>query len=379
MKVKLGNICNIQSGGTPSRQKKEYWENGNIPWIKISDFSGKYLNSSEENITEKGLENSSAKMFHKGTILYSIYATLGEVTILDIDASTNQAIVGLTIIDDNISKDYLYYSLMSLKGYVNFIGRGATQNNINMNILRNIEIPIVSLDQQHRIVAILDQVNDLISLRNQQLEQLDLLIKSRFVEMFGDPVRNEKSLPTKLLCELGSLGRGISKCRPRNLPELFGGKYPFIQTGEIANSNIYIKEFENTYSDKGLAQSKMWPTNTLCITIAANIAKTAILTFDACFPDSVVGFISGGDVNQIYIHYWFTFFQKILEEQAPLSCQKNINLKILSELNVMLPPLALQNQFASFVEEVEKEKATVKQSLEWLNTLKAKLMQDYFG
>jgi type I restriction enzyme S subunit len=123
----------------------------------------------------------------------------------------------------------------------------------------------------------------------------------------------------------------------------------------------------------------MWPTNTLCITIAANIAKTAILTFDACFPDSVVGFISGGDVNQIYIHYWFTFFQKILEEQAPLSCQKNINLKILSELNVMLPPLALQNQFATFVEKVDQTKASIKKSLEQLGTLKASLMQQYFG
>ena len=93
---KLSDICLIQSGGTPSRSKQEYWNNGNIPWVKISDFDGKYLSKTTEYITEQGLQGSSAKLFKKGTILYTIFATLGEVCILDIDATTNQAIAGLT-------------------------------------------------------------------------------------------------------------------------------------------------------------------------------------------------------------------------------------------------------------------------------------------
>ena len=98
----------------------------------------------------------------------------------------------------------------------------------------------------------------------------------------------------------------------------------------------------------------MWPKDTLCITIAGNIAQTAILGFDACFPDSVVGFISGNRVKLIYIHYWFGFFQKILEEQAPQVAQKNINLKILSDLEVMVPPIERQEQFIEFVKQSDK-------------------------
>ena len=182
----------------------------------------------------------------------------------------------------------------------------------------------------------------MIVLRKQQLEKLDELIKARFVEMFGDPVKNTMDWEIKPLSELGELNRGVSKARPRNSPELLGGPYPLIQTGEVANAKTYITSFNSTYSEKGLAQSKMWPKGTLCITIAANIAQTSILTFDACFPDSVVGFISRNMTNELFIHYWFSFFQKILDEQAPQVAQKNINLKILSELNVIVPPLSLQ-------------------------------------
>ena len=123
----------------------------------------------------------------------------------------------------------------------------------------------------------------------------------------------------------------------------------------------------------------MWQKGTLCITIAANIAKTAILTFDACFPDSVVGFKANDKTNNIFIHYWFSFFQAILEAQAPESAQKNINLKTLSELKIIIPTIDLQNQFAEFVEQTDKLKFEVKEALEKLETLKKSLMQQYFG
>lgn len=96
-----------------------------------------------------------------------------------------------------------------------------------------------------------------------------------------------KSWIPKKLNELGYVGRGKSKCRPRNDPSLYGGEYPFIQTGEIKAANLYISDYVQTYNDKGLSQSKLWPPQTLCITIAANIAETAILKIPACFPDSV--------------------------------------------------------------------------------------------
>ena len=212
------------------------------------------------------------------------------------------------------------------------------------------------MKEQISICEKLDKLYGVIKLREQELQLLDDLIKARFIELFGDPVSNSYDLPEATLPDLGKFGRGVSKHRPRNDIKLLGGKYPLIQTGDVANAGLYITSYSNTYSELGLKQSKMWDKGTLCITIAANIAKTAILEFDACFPDSVVGFTANERTNNIFIHYWFSFFQAILESQAPESAQKNINLKILSELKVIVPEKKKQDEFASFVEATDKSK-----------------------
>ena len=378
-KVKLGEICEIQAGGTPSRNKKEFWVQGNIPWVKIKDINSKYISKVEEHITELGLQFSSAKLFSRGTILYTIFATIGEVAILDIDAATNQAIAGLHLKSEKVLKDYLYFFLLSIKNRVKNDSRGVAQNNINLTYLKNIEVPIVENSIQQEICNNLTKINQIITLRNQQLIELSNLVKSRFNEMFGDPVLNDMGWEIETLDKVGTIGRGVSKYRPRNASELFGGIYPFIQTGDVANSGNYIVDYHSTYSEFGLKQSKLWIKGTLCITIAANIAKTSILAFDSCFPDSIVGFIPGERTNNMFIHYWFSYFQKMLESQAPESAQKNINLKILSELKVIHPPLSLQNEFADFVAQVDKSQLAIQKSLEELETLKKSLMQEYFG
>ena len=186
--VKLEEICTIVSGGTPSRSKPNYWNNGNIPWIKIKDMKSKYIDSAEEFITEEGLNNSSTKMLKRDTILYSIFATLGEVGILKIDACTNQAIAGLSLKEDsNILKEYLYYYLKSKKKDVNNLGRGVAQNNINLSLLRKFKIPVIPLRQQKKIIEVLDNVSSTINNYERELALLDELVKARFVEMFGDP------------------------------------------------------------------------------------------------------------------------------------------------------------------------------------------------
>lgn len=233
--------------------------------------------------------------------------------------------------------------------------------------------------KQKEICTHLDKLYSIIKMREKVLIKLDELIKARFVELFGDPVSNSKELPIATLPELGEFGRGVSKHRPRNDPKLLGGDYPLIQTGDVAAAELYITDYSATYSELGLKQSKMWDKGTLCITIAANIAKTAILTFDACFPDSVVGFMANERTSNIFIHYWFSFFQAILESQAPESAQKNINLKILSELKVINPSKEAQGEFEKFVKQVDKSKAIVQRSLDEVQLLFDSLMQKFFG
>ena len=282
---------------------------------------------------------------------------------------------------DELDMRYFMYYLKS-NAFKNQLSRhivGSAQLNFGPSHLKKMTFPMVAMERQRYIVDNLEKVYTLISLRKEQLRKLDQLVKSRFIELFGDPVYNNNGLPAKKLCELGSLDRGRSQHRPRNDPKLLNGPYPLIQTGEVASAGLYITEYKNTYSELGLQQSKMWKAGTLCITIAANIAQTAILTFDACFPDSVVGFVPNDAVSAIYMHYWFGFFQKILEEQAPQVAQKNINLKILSDLDVMVPTKEQQEQFAAFVEQTDKSKLAIQQSLDKLELLKKSLMQEYFG
>lgn len=153
------------------------------------------------------------------------------------------------------------------------------------------------------------------------------------------------------LPDLGELNRGKSKHRPRNAPHLLGGAYPLIQTGDVARSQGTITGFTATYSEAGLAQSRLWPTGTVCITIAANIADTAVLTFPACFPDSVVGFIADPAITfPRFVELFMRTARANLAEYAPATSQANINMAILEEVRVPLPSLEEQAEIVRRVE-----------------------------
>lgn len=158
------------------------------------------------------------------------------------------------------------------------------------------------------------------------------------------------------LPELGEFGRGKSKHRPRNDPKLFrDGKFPMVQTGDIARSNGSVTTYTALYGELGLAQSRLWPKGTLCITIAANIADTGILTFDACFPDSVVGFVPDSEIRDTrYFEYFLRTAKQHIEDFAPATAQKNINLEILSAVLVPLPPKAEMGRIVAKVDHLMK-------------------------
>ena len=166
------------------------------------------------------------------------------------------------------------------------------------------------------------------------------------------------------LPELGEFGRGKSKHRPRNDPKLYGGDYPFLQTGMVRGSGGKISRWDKTYNEVGLAQSKLWPAGTVCITIAANIADTGILQMDACFPDSVVGLVPHPDIGPEYPEFFMRTMQSDLSHFAPATAQKNINLAILETVSVPLPPIAEQREIVSRVEEALSRADAVEASLD---------------
>lgn len=277
-------------------------------------------------------------------------------------------------VDTNFIKHLLPKSLKEIEDRTSFV----TVKHLSVKDIKEISLPKLPLTTQIYIASILDDAAALRDKTAQLLNEYDLLAQSIFLDMFGDPSINQKDWPMKSFGEVGKLDRGKSKHRPRNAPELLGGKYPLIQTGDIANSNGYIRKYKSTYSEIGLAQSKLWSAGTLCIAIAANIANTGILTMDACFPDSVVGFIPNEYTNNEFTLYWISFLQKIIEANAPQAAQKNINLKILRELEFFCPPIHLQNQFAEKIALIEQQKELAKQELKESEDLFNCLLQKAF-
>lgn len=376
---RIEELTSVVTGGTPSTSKAEYWDEGDIPWLQSGCCQNCDVYEAEKYITQIGYDNSSTRMMPVDTVMIALTgATAGKIGYLNFEACGNQSITGILPCDE-LNQRYLYFYLISQRNKILADCIGGAQPHISQGYVKNMRVPVPTKEEQQSIVEKLKGLTAIISQRQNEIELLDDLIKARFVELFGDPVSNSKGLPIATLPELGEFGRGVSKHRPRNDPNLLGGDYPLIQTGAVAAAELYITDYSATYSELGLKQSKMWDKGTLCITIAANIAKTAILTFDACFPDSVVGFMANERTSNIFIHYWFCFFQAILESQAPESAQKNINLKILSELKVINPSKEAQVEFESFVKQVDKSKVVVQEALDKVQLLFDSLMQEYFG
>ena len=379
-KVNLGDVCTIQSGGTPARSKQEYW-NGSIPWVKISDLNSKYLYSTDEFISEEGLKNSSAKIFPENSILFTIFATLGEVAILKNPAATNQAIAGITINDDSeLDLDYLYYFLLSLKTYVNGIGRGVAQNNINMSILKSIEIPVLSIGNQRKIAYNLDIVNHLIDLCKNTLEKLDTLVKSRFVEMFGD-LRYSQLFPYKKVQDFTKVLSGGTPSR--DCSEYWeNGQIPWVKTNELKHS--FIDKTEEYITDKCLdySSAKIVPRHSVLIAMygqGKTRGMTGILNIPASTNQACACVLPSKEMNSIYLWKFFELSYDNLRDLAKGGNQPNLNSNLIKNYPVLFPPINLQNQFSDFVAQVDKQKGTVKKSLEKLETLKKSLMQEYFG
>ncbi len=362
MRKKLKDVCMFYSGtGFPIQYQGQ--TKGEYPFYKVGDIANNAIAGKIYlELCNNYISSDVAKMI-KGCILPKdtvVFAKIGEAlklnrrAITSCDCLIDNNAMGIAPKLDSLRIQYFYFCMKNLK--MQTLAESTTVPSVRKTVLEKYEIEVPSLVEQEEIEKKLTLTQKIIEKRRQELSYLDEIIKARFVEMFGDPVSNSYGFPEATLPELGELGRGVSKHRPRNDSKLLVGDYPLIQTGDVANSGLYITSYGGTYSELGLKQSKMWNKGTLCITIAANIAKTAILEFDACFPDSVVGFIANEKTNNIFIHYWFSFFQAILESQAPESAQKNINLKILSELKVIVPKKEKQDEFVEFIEQVYKSK-----------------------
>ena len=344
--AKLGEVCKV-SPSTKNIKRQSAWL---LNLDMVEQQTGRvieYKYAGEDDL------NGSIIQFDTENVLYSkLRPNLNKVVLPEKDGFSTSELLPLRPDASVLNRDYLAVFLRSDSFVTWAVSKtaGAKMPRLGTKDLMNAEIPVPNIERQKEIAEKFKKLEQLISLRKQQLAKLDELVKARFVEMFGDPVKNTMDWEIKPLSELGELNRGVSKARPRNSPELLGGPYPLIQTGEVANAKTYITSFNSTYSEKGLAQSKMWPKGTLCITIAANIAQTSILTFDACFPDSVVGFnANSNESSELFMYYVFEYIRNSIQNSASGSIQDNINIEYLTGLNFKVPDKQNQDKITNLL------------------------------
>lgn len=375
---------------------------------------------------------SPNKIAEKGDVLISVRAPVGPTNICPEKSCIGRGLAAIHPLGD-INSFFILYLIRAFEKELSGKGTGTTFNAIRGNQLREFEISLPPFSEQGRIVCKLEElftrldagVESLRKVKAQLqlyrqavlkhafngklteewrkthkntlqpattlLEQIKQEPKLKQGLRYKEPLLVDSSKLSEIpeewcwvtLSELGELNRGKSKHRPRNDKSLFGGKYPFIQTGDVRNSDGIIRSYSQTYNEQGLKQSRLWNENTLCITIAANIAETAILGIPACFPDSIVGFIADEQVSQVkYVHYFIKSVKNRLDSVASATAQKNINLSILRKVAVPFTSISEQNKIIEEIErrlsianEVEK---VVEQSLQRSVTLRNSILKIAF-
>ena len=354
---KLGDICETSSGGTPSKSHPEYYEGGNIPWLRSGEISQGHIYETELYITEEGLKKSSAKIFPIDTVVIAMYgATVGQVGILKKEMSTNQAVCGI-FPTSMLSPLFLVYYLKAKKPYFLSLAAGGAQPNISQNIIKSTPIPVPTIAEQEKIVAELDCLSGIIEKKKQQLKEYDALAQSIFYEMFGDPVENEKGWETCRVIDVVKMQRGYDlPVQQRN----FDGKYPIYgSNGIIGYHNESKMEYgivtgrSGTIGGVYLSHTPFWPLNTTLFSVDTY-----------------------GN-NIVFLKYLLEIFDlKRFKEGAGVP---TLNRNNFHNERIIKIDLNLQQEFASKIEAIEKQKALIKKSIEEVEVLFNSRMDEYFN
>ncbi|BBE20040.1 type I restriction-modification system, specificity subunit S [Aquipluma nitroreducens] len=386
-KYKLEDVCNIQIGKTPRREVKEYWGKG-YSWVSISDLKSRIITTTKEEITESAIKECGCKLIPKGTILMSFKLSIGKLAFAGKDLYTNEAIVGLEIKDKKLlHPDYLLYVLkiIPLVGSNN-AAMGATLNKESLKIL---QLPIPSLSDQLHIANLLSKAENLITQRKQSIALLDEFLKSTFLEMFGDPVRNEKGWGKNTLnTVINGIDSGWSPVclnKPRNNES----EWAILKLSAVTYRKF--NPLENKLLDQSISIKKgIVPQSGDLLFSRKNtyqLVGAAAFVFEdhkrLLLPDTIFRINYKKDkIDGLYL--WFLLndftFRNVIQSLASgaSGSMPNISKEKLNRLKISIPPIKLQTQFAQIVEKTEALKVQYQSSLQELENLYGSLSQRAF-
>lgn len=400
-KIKLGEVCTLIKGVTYKSEDYTTLGNGSV-FLTL------------KSIAKGGGFNFDGVKYYKGSINEDQLVEPNDLIIANTDLTRAGDVIGAPLfvpqIDDKnqyvismditklqidaskLNKEYLYHYLSTTKvrNYMRAISNGSTVLHLKVKLVNDIDIPLPSLETQELIAQKLSQIDEQIHKTDQIIEKTEYLKQGLLEELVTKGLGHTIFKKTELgeipqewriesLGNIAKVERGKFSHRPRNAPEFYGGDIPFIQTGDVVSSKGRIKSYSQTLNEKGLKVSKMFKKGTIVLTIAANIGDTAILEFDACFPDSLVGITPSEKVNPIYLEYFLKSRKEYLNSISTQSAQKNINLAKLNPMLIAVPPLSEQEKISSVLSSVDRELSIERETKENLLILKKGLMEDVFN
>ncbi len=388
--ARLGEVFVLQMGKTPARANNQYWNNGDHDWVSISDLSNydKYVGETKETISDVAVIESGIKPAPANTVIMSFKLTLGKTAITTKPTYTNEAIMAFIPTGNYPVCPNYFYHFLGGRDWSKGTNRAVMGTTLNKATLSEIDVIVPSLAKQIEISERLDIIDSVISLRKQQLAKLDELVKARFVELFGDPVVNDMGWETTSLknatSKIGSgatpkggkesyQAEGITLIRSMNVHD---GRFEYKDLAHITDEqakqldNVTIEENDVFINITGasVARSCIVPKHILPARVNQHVAIIRCIT----------SMLNPVFTNNMFLNHSFKGQLLDIGETGGATRQA-ITKQQLESLEIILPPLELQNQFAAFVEQTDKSKLAIQKSLDWLETLKKSLMQKYFG
>ncbi|MDD6947733.1 MAG: restriction endonuclease subunit S [Subdoligranulum sp.] len=379
MEYRLEELFDLQMGKTPSRSVTEYWESGNNKWISIADLSkcGKYIYDTKECLSDIAVSESGIKQIPANTVVMSFKLSIGKTAITSEPMYSNEAIMSFR--DRKLVQllpEYIYYLLLS-KNWDDGTNKAVMGKTLNKATLSKVKVNIHSMQEQQEIVYVLNQATALIELHQQQLQKLDELVKARFVELFGDLKTNPKKWPILSFPEFAKIDGNMTTDYEKY------ADYPHIGIDSIEKGTGKLSGYRTVREDGVISGKYIFtPKHIIYSKIRPNLNKVALPNFcGLCSADAYPILPNYKNCNRIFLATAMRseyFLEYILQFSSRTNLPK-VNRKEIAGFRMPLPPLSLQEQFATFVEQVDKSKVAVQKSLDEAQLMFDSLMQQYFG
>ena len=381
-KAELQNICDIIVGKTPFRANNAFWGVGS-PWLSIADMteSGKYIEKTKEQITKKAIAECNNQLIPLNTVLLSFKLSIGKVAITKIPLYTNEAIAALIIKDrKQVDSNYLYYALKAGRFSIGS-NRAVMGSTLNKQKLKEIQIPIYSLEEQRRIVEILDQANFLRQKRKEQIKLLDDFLKSKFLEMFGDPLNNPKQVRQAKIGEVGTVITGNTPSRQNK--DYYGDYIEWIKSDNINTPQFTLTKAVEFLSKSGVKVGRIAPKGSVLVTCIAGspecIGNSAMTDRDVAFNQQINAFTPGNDMLQEFFFTQLWVCKGLIQQCSSNSMKGLVSKSKFSNINILVPKKEYQLEFVKIFNNVMQTKQSMQGNMLKMGRQFDALIQEYFG